>query len=93
MDRRRTQSLTHVSDLNEREHANVLARKRENAAIVAWVCRALRWRIASYRYALERLVIAVPSQTAAEADRAIGQLATQVAQSCGGHGGVVAARG
>jgi len=93
MDRRRTQSLAHVSDLNEREHANVLARTRENAAIVAWVCRALDWRIASYRYALERLVLAVPSPSAAEADRAIGQLATQVAQSCGGRQGAIAVRG
>ena len=40
-------------------------------AIVAWVCRALKERIASYRFALERLVIAVPSAGAAEADRAI----------------------
>jgi hypothetical protein len=93
MDRRRTQSLPHVSHLNDREHANVIARTRENTAIVAWVCRALRWRIASYRYALERLVIAVPSPSAAETDRAIGQLAAQVAQSCGGRGAVVSARG
>lgn len=93
MDRRRAQALTHVSELNVREHANALARNNENAAIVAWVCRALNDRIASYRYALERLVVAVPSQAAAEADRAIGLLARDVAQSCGGPGGVVSARG
>jgi hypothetical protein len=93
MDRRRAQSLTVVSNLNEREHANVLARTRENAAIIGWVCRALHWRLASYRYALERLVLAVPSPGAAEADRAIGQLATEAAQACGGQGGVVRARG
>jgi len=93
MDRRRAQSLAHVSGLSERERVNASARKRENAAIVAWVCRALKDRTASYRYALERLVIAVPSQGAAETDRAVSMLATRVAQYCGGRGGTVAARG
>jgi hypothetical protein len=93
MDRRRAQSLAHVSDLTEREHANARARSNENRAIVVWVCHALRERVISYRYALERLVIAVPSEGAAETDRAISQIATQVAQYCGGRGGVLATRG
>jgi hypothetical protein len=93
IDRRRAQSLTHVTNLNERERGNALARIRENAAIVGWVCRALKDRVASYRYALERLVIAVPSQSAAETDSAVTLLATRVAQYCGGRGGTVAARG
>jgi len=93
MDRRRNQSLAHVSHLNGREHANVLARTRENTAIVAWVCRALKWRLASYRYALERLAIAVPAPDAAESDRAIGLLAREVPQYCGGAGAVVTVRG
>ena len=41
----------------------------ENRMVTAWVHRALHWRIASYRYALERLVIAVPSRLAVEAER------------------------
>ena len=93
MDRKRAQSLAHVSGLNELEHANALARNNENTAIVAWVCRALKDRVAAYRYALERMVIAVPSQSAAETDRAISLLATRTAQYCGGRGGAVAARG
>jgi hypothetical protein len=39
--------------------------------VAAWVHRALHWRLASYRYALERLVIAVPSGRAVEAERAL----------------------
>ena len=39
--------------------------------MTAWVHRALHWRLASYRYALERLVISVPSRLAVEAERAL----------------------
>lgn len=93
MDNRRMQSLAHVSKLTDRERANASARKNENRAIVLWVCSALKDRVASYRYALERLVVAVPSRNAAEADRAIALLATQLTPLCGGPGGAVAAKG
>ncbi len=93
MDRRRKESLAHVSNLNPREHGNAIARNKENAAIIAWVCAALKQRTMSYRYALERLVVAVPSAGAAEADRAIGLLATRRDQYCGVRGGTVASRG
>lgn len=94
MDKRRAQSLVHVSDLNPRESANAVARNRENAAVIAWVCVALTDRVASYRYALERLVIAVPSQGAAEADRAISLLVLRLGEYCNGiDGAVVAVRG
>ena len=43
------------------EVGNAFGRIRENRLITAWVHRALHWRLASYRYALERLVISVPS--------------------------------
>jgi hypothetical protein len=44
---------------------------KENRAIVRWVQESLRERAASYRLALERLVIAAPAPVAAEAERAI----------------------
>src|SRR3954454_16510175 len=47
---------------------------------VAWVHRALHWRLASYRYALERLVIAVPSGRAVEAERALARFQAIVLQ-------------
>ena len=58
-----------MSELSEGEIENALGRIRENRMITAWVHRALHWRLASYRYALERLVIAVPSPLAVEAER------------------------
>jgi hypothetical protein len=93
MDRRRTESLVHVSNLNPRERGNAIARNKENKLIVAWVCLALKERVASYRYALARLVIAVPASEAAEADRGVGLLATRIGQYCGIQGGTVAVRG
>jgi hypothetical protein len=94
MDRRRKEALAHVSNVKPREGANAVARVKENAAIIAWVCVALKERVVSYRFALERLVIAVPSADAAEADRIVGHLATQLGQYCNGVGGAtIAVRG
>lgn len=94
MDRRRKEALAHISHVKPREGANAVIRIKENAAIVAWVCVAMKERIVSYRFALERLVIAVPSADAAEADRAITYLATQLGQYCNGVGGAaIAVRG
>jgi hypothetical protein len=92
-DSRRARSLAHVSYLTDRERANAFARNNENRAIVIWVCNALKERVASYRFALERLVVAVPSRSAAEADRAVTLLATRLTPFCGGRGGEVAAKG
>ncbi len=93
MDRRREQSLEHVSKVNPRERGNVVARTKENIAIVTWACQALNERLASYRYALERLVIAVPNAGAAEADRAVELLKMQIARYCGNQGNMVTVRG
>jgi hypothetical protein len=46
---------------------------------VQWVQQCLEQRIASYRWALERLVIHTPDNIAADADRLIGELAAQTA--------------
>jgi hypothetical protein len=94
MDGRRLQSMALVSDVSPGEQINAVSRTAENKAIVGWVCRAIKARIAAYRFALERLVIAVPSQGAAEADRTIGLLQRQLAASCTvGGATVVTARG
>jgi len=71
MDGKRQKSLAYVGELSESEIANALGRIYENRLVTAWVHRALHWRLGSYRYALERLVISVPSQLAVEAERAL----------------------
>jgi hypothetical protein len=71
LDLKRERSLAYVSELSEGEVGNAYGRIRENRVVTGWVHRALHWRLASYRYALERLVIAVPSGRAVEVERAL----------------------
>lgn len=71
LDMKRERSLAYVSELSEGEAGNAYGRIRENRMITAWVARAMHWRAASYRYALERLVISVPSPLAVESERAL----------------------
>lgn len=79
MDEKRNQSLAYVSNLSKEENANVIQRMRENAAVMEWVNGTLHERVASYKVALERLVIMAPSQSAVEAERALGLLKTRIA--------------
>jgi hypothetical protein len=53
----------------------------ENTLIVQWVQQCLEQRIASYRWALEHLVVQAPDNMAADADRLIGHLATLTANA------------
>jgi hypothetical protein len=85
MDNRRAQSLIYVAGstgLSQAEAANARRRNDENAAVVAWVCHSLEERAASYRFALDRLVIRMPSQDAAEAERSINLLQTRAGLNC-----------
>jgi hypothetical protein len=85
LDRRRAESLRYVaasSGLSEAEADNALSRNNENIAIVEWVCRSLKERGASYRYALERLVVSTPSSNAVEAERSLTMLQTRIGGYC-----------
>ncbi|EAQ34504.1 hypothetical protein NB311A_12202 [Nitrobacter sp. Nb-311A] len=79
LDGKRNASLRFVSDLSPRERADAVARMEENTLIVQWVQQCLEQRIASYRWALEHLVVHAPDGMAADADRLIGHLATLTA--------------
>ena len=80
MDHKRHRSLAHVGALVEGEAASAQSRIRENISCVASVHAALADRAAAYRFALERLVIALPSPMAAEAERMLTELARRVAE-------------
>ncbi len=85
MDRKRAESLRYVaasSGLSRAEADNALSRNAENSAVVAWVCRSLMERTASYRYALERLVVSAPSSDAAEVERSLTLLQTRTDAYC-----------
>lgn len=81
LDAKRKASLGSISELSPRERDDAIARMRENVLIVEWVQQCLERRIASYRWALERLVVHAPDGLAAEADRLIGELARRAAQA------------
>jgi len=71
MDGKRQKSLAYVTALTEEERINTLTRIEENRNIVLWVQGSLQERAASYKIALERMVIAAPSPNAVEAERAL----------------------
>lgn len=50
---------------------HALARVAENEGLAAWVRERLRYRLASYRYALDNLVVELPSAESIHAERAI----------------------
>jgi len=74
LDQKRNAALRYVSELSPRERADAVARMEENALIMQWVQQCLHRRVASYRWALERLVLHGPDNMAADADRLIGGL-------------------
>lgn len=79
LDKKRSASMARVSELSPRERDDAVARMQENSLIIQWVQQCLEQRVASYRWALERLVIQAPDPMAADADRLIGELAAQTA--------------
>jgi hypothetical protein len=79
LDRKRERSLAYVSGLSPDEAANAVAGVKENAMVLAWVQKCMGERAASYRYVLERLVIAMPSPQAAETERMLGELERRIA--------------
>jgi hypothetical protein len=80
MDAKRERSLQFVTAAQPDEVENAVGRVRENKMTTAWVRQAMFDRIASYRYALERLVIAVPSKLAIDAERALVKFTSRVAE-------------
>jgi hypothetical protein len=79
MDAKRARSLAYVQGFTEFEIRNALARNNENRILIEGVEFTLNDRAWSYRYAVERLVVAVPSPLAVQAERAAARYAAQVA--------------
>jgi hypothetical protein len=69
LDVKRERSLAYVSNPTQPELLNARRRVRENMMLIAEVHRVMSERAAMYRQALERLVIALPSPLAVEAER------------------------
>jgi hypothetical protein len=79
IDRKRAKSIALIPVSSPAERADAARRIDENAAIVAQVSASLDRRVASYRFALERLVIMTPDTQAAQAELALDQLKAALA--------------
>jgi len=77
IDQKRQIALSHVA-ASPKERYNADLRMRENAAIVGLVREKLDDRVASYRFALERLVIVSPYTQAVDIERAINRMQADV---------------
>ncbi|NEU10532.1 hypothetical protein G3T14_00125 [Methylobacterium sp. BTF04] len=67
----RLRSLPFVKTLDDGDVRNVAMRVAENRCLVAWVRRETGLRAGRYRYALQHLVIAVPSSEAVNVERTL----------------------
>ncbi len=81
LDRKREQSLAHIPGVSSNVRIAALSRVNENKLVVVWVHRSLAERAASYRIALERLVVATPADMAATADRSLSLLQQKIAEN------------
>jgi len=79
-DKKRQQALAFVGT-SDMERINVRRRVRENTLIVGMVNASLNRRAASYRFALERLVIMTPSPMAVDAERALNMMMARIAET------------
>ena len=80
MDAKRAKALGLVSNLTNEEYNNTKFRMAENRNVIRWVRGSLDERVASYKIALERLVIAAPSPIAVEAERQLTLLQQRISQ-------------
>ena len=78
IDQKRQKSLAYVSGMEKKEWINAKRRIRANAHVVEIVYQSLTDRVASYHFALERLVIATPETQAVEVERVLNQLQRQI---------------
>lgn len=80
MDRKRRRAFSYIQVSSAGERGEARQRMNENAAIIAQVQGSLDLRVASYRFALERLIIMAPSSQAAQVELMINQLKATVAR-------------
>jgi hypothetical protein len=79
IDRKRRESMAFVSGMSENEKNEALRRMYVNGAIISLVRSKLNQRVASYHFALERLVLMSPMQQAVDVEQALNRLQAKIA--------------
>ncbi len=84
-DTERLNAMNRRPDLKPEEYAASVGRVNENRNIIAWVKRSMSFRLAAYRYAIDRLEIETPSRKRVwDANTAWRHLAGEVAYADAG---------
>lgn len=78
--RLRTLEASPLVAADQREPAQ--DRVAENEGLMLWVCERVGFRLKNYRYALDNLVVSMPSREAIAAERAIMALESELALVC-----------
>ena len=78
-DRKRQATMDVLPDISPLDRANALARVGENNLTIAWVQASLAQRCASYRFALNHLVVSEPEALATQVDLSLKLLQQQIA--------------
>ncbi|MEM8812454.1 MAG: hypothetical protein AAGF59_07520 [Pseudomonadota bacterium] len=77
-DRERLLATRRRPDLTEAERLNATGRVHENTQIMNQVSAALRYRLAAYRFAIDRMEIETPSDQIYDANRAWRRLSAEI---------------
>jgi hypothetical protein len=81
-DRARLRALEASREIEPENRASAHDRVVENEGLMLWVCERARFRLKSYRHALDNLVVAMPSREAIRAERAIMALESEIGPAC-----------
>ena len=80
-DRKRQATMAIIPDVSPPEQFNALARVSENNLTIAWVQELLAQRVASYRFALNRLAVSEPEDLATNVDISLTLMQQQMASN------------
>lgn len=78
-DRKRRATMDLLPDISPADRVNALARVGENNLTIAWVQTSLAQGCASYRFALNHLVVSEPEALATQVDLSLKLLQQQIA--------------
>lgn len=74
LDRRRGIATNRIAGLEDEMRVNAAKRHAENDAAIDWFVRSLRYRYASYSYALDHLLVETPHKEAVGANAQLGKM-------------------
>lgn len=81
-DRARLRTLDASQEVPPEQRDPAWQRVVENEGLMLWVCERARFRLKSYRFSLDNLMVEMPSREAVRAERAIMALESELGPAC-----------